>query len=152
AAGRICARRGYPGPARPRWSALGGGGCGATAWVGGGRADAPDPRAGRRAARLGGIAAPGRAAPRDRSRTGVARVRVVIVAVGGAGGALAFARAARRYTVSDRLRGERRAGRRRLPSAIHEHLARALDAAAIDVTPERSISTWCWSITVAAAL
>jgi tight adherence protein B len=82
----------------------------------------------------------------------MARVRVVIVAVVGSGAAFAFARAARRYTVSDRLRHERRAGGRRLPPALRERLARALDAAAIDVTPARAISTWGWSITVAGVL
>jgi tight adherence protein B len=79
-------------------------------------------------------------------------VRVVIVAVLGSVLALAFARAARRYTVSDRLRAERRTGIRRLPPEVHERLVRALDAAAIDVTPARALSTWGWSITVAAAL
>jgi tight adherence protein B len=82
----------------------------------------------------------------------VDRVRVVIVAIIGPAVALAFARAARRYTVTDRLRAERRATRPRLPAGVQEGLARALDAAAIDVTPARAVSTWVWSITVAAVL
>jgi tight adherence protein B len=79
-------------------------------------------------------------------------VRVVIVALVGSVFALGFARAARRYTVSDRLRGERRTGRRRLPLWLHERLEPALAAAALDVTPARAISTWGWSITVAGVL
>jgi tight adherence protein B len=82
----------------------------------------------------------------------VARVRIVIVAPIGAVLAIAFARAARRYTVSDRLRSARRTGRRRLPPRLHERLAGALDSAAIEVTPSRAISTWGWSMTVGAVL
>jgi tight adherence protein B len=80
----------------------------------------------------------------------VARVRAVIVAVIGSVLALAFARAARRYAVTDRLRADRRPARPRLHAGVQELLARALDAAAIDVTPARAVSTWVWSITVAA--
>ena len=79
-------------------------------------------------------------------------MRAVIAAVIGSALAIAFARAARRYTVRDRLRSDRPPGVRRMPPALHERLARALDAAAIDVTPARAVSTWGWSITVAAVL
>jgi len=78
-------------------------------------------------------------------------VHVVIAAVLGSTLAAAFARAARRYAVADRLRGERHAGRR-LPPWIQQRVARALDAAAIEVTPARAVSTWGWSITVAAVI
>jgi tight adherence protein B len=79
-------------------------------------------------------------------------MRVVIVGVVGSALAIAFARAARRYVVTDRLRGERRLGRRQLPPTVHDRLVRSLDAAAIEVTPARAVSTWGWSITVAGVL
>jgi tight adherence protein B len=82
----------------------------------------------------------------------VADVRVVIVAVVGSSFAFAFARAARRYAVSDRLRPGHRTASRHLPPFVHERLAHALDAAAIEVTPARAVSTWGWSVTVAAVI
>src|SRR5262249_34489355 len=92
------------------------------------------------------------AAHRDGPRPGVGRMRVVIVAIVGSVFTLAFARAARRYAVADRLRVDRGARARRMPAGVHDRLVRALDAAAIDVTPARAMSTWGWSIIVAAAL
>jgi tight adherence protein B len=82
----------------------------------------------------------------------VARVRVVIVGALGSTVAFAFARAARRYAVSDRLRGERDRGPRHLPAWLHRRISAALDAAAIDVSPARAVSTWGWSVTVAAVV
>jgi tight adherence protein B len=79
-------------------------------------------------------------------------MRVVIVAVVGSAFALAFAREARRYSVADRLRADARTRHRRMPSGVHDRLVRALDAAAIDVTPARAMSTWGWSMIVAAVL
>jgi tight adherence protein B len=82
----------------------------------------------------------------------VERVRTVILGGLGCVMALGFARAARRYAVSDRLREERHRGSRHLPAWLQERLARALDAAAIDVSPTRAVSTWGWSVTVAAVV
>jgi len=79
-------------------------------------------------------------------------VRVLIVACTGGGVAWWFARAARRYAVSDRLRSDRSRPARRLPVRVRARIERALDAAALDVGAERAVSTWAWSVTVAAVV
>jgi tight adherence protein B len=82
----------------------------------------------------------------------MALVRVLIVASIGVATASWFARAARRYAVADRLRSERSGSVRRLPVWLRGRMARALDDAALEVPPERALSTWLWSITVAGAV
>src|SRR5438552_17021926 len=54
---------------------------------------------------------------------------------------------AARATNNDRDRAARR-----VPAWMRLRLERALDAAALDVPPERALSTWIWSVTVAGAV
>jgi tight adherence protein B len=82
----------------------------------------------------------------------MARVRILITALIGAGASAWFARAARRYAVSDRLRSERARVANPVPIWLATRVDRALDAAALDLRTERALSTWIWSITVAAAV
>lgn len=82
----------------------------------------------------------------------MAFVRILITALIGIGIASWFARAARRYAVSDRLRPDRARTVVPVPSGLVARIDRALDAAAIDVPAERALSTWAWSATVGAAL
>jgi tight adherence protein B len=81
---------------------------------------------------------------------GVALVNVVIIAVAGCGVASWFARAARRYAVSDRLRSDRTRPPRRVPIWLSRRVEHAVDAAALDVRTEHALSTWAWAVTVAA--
>lgn len=76
-------------------------------------------------------------------------MRILSVACVGSGVALWFALQARRFAVADRLRAGRGRSTRRLPVALVNRIERALDAAALDVTADRAVSTWVWSITVA---
>jgi tight adherence protein B len=76
----------------------------------------------------------------------------VIVALLGGGLALWFALRARRYAVADRLRLDRSRTARRMPEWLRVRLERALDAAALELSPERALSTWAWVATVAAAV
>jgi Flp pilus assembly protein TadB len=76
-------------------------------------------------------------------------VRIVIVGLIGTALASWFARAARRYSVADRLRTDRSRSPRRVPGWLSSRVERALDAAALDVQTERALSTWIWSATVA---
>src|SRR5438105_2999126 len=82
----------------------------------------------------------------------MAFVPVLITTLLGGASALWFVRAARRYAVVDRLRHDRDRAARRVPAWMRFRLERALDAAALDVPPERALSTWIWSVTVAGAL
>ncbi len=82
----------------------------------------------------------------------MALVRDLIVASIGVATASRFVRAARRYAVADRLRSERSESARRLPVWLRSRMARALDDAALEVPPERALTTWLWSITVAGAV
>jgi len=82
----------------------------------------------------------------------VVRVRTLIVALVGTGIAAACARRARRYAVGDRLRPVRDRGPRRVPVWLRARAHAALDAAALDITTERALSTWLWSVTVAFVL
>jgi tight adherence protein B len=82
----------------------------------------------------------------------MAVVRILITALIGIGIASWFARAARRYAVSDRLRSDRARTVVPVPVWLRARVERALDAAAIDVPTERALSTWAWSITVGAAV
>jgi len=79
-------------------------------------------------------------------------VHILIVGLLGCACAAWFARAARRYTVTDRLRVARPRSGPRVPVAVGRRVERALDAAAFDVQVEQALSTWLWSITVAAVL
>jgi Flp pilus assembly protein TadB len=98
------------------------------------------------------VAVATRTARRDRPRPGVARVRILIIAFAGVVLTATFARAARRYSVADRLRTERTRSARRVPLWLHARIERALDAAAVDVSVDRALSTWVWSIIVAAVV
>ena len=82
----------------------------------------------------------------------MAFVRVLITTLLGGASASWFVRAARRYAVVDRLRFDRDRAARRVPAWMRFRLERALDAAALDVPPERALSTWIWSVTVAGAV
>ncbi|HEV7524043.1 MAG TPA: type II secretion system F family protein [Acidimicrobiia bacterium] len=75
-------------------------------------------------------------------------MRVVIVGVIGCGFALFFAGRARRFAVADRLRVDSRASRR-VPDWLYRRVEQALAAAALEVSPERALSTWMWAVLVA---
>jgi len=79
-------------------------------------------------------------------------MRILIIAVSGSGLSLWFALRARRYAVADRLRFDRADPGRRVPPWLSRRIERALDAAALDLPPERALSTWAWIATVAAAV
>jgi tight adherence protein B len=79
-------------------------------------------------------------------------MRGLILGLLGSGLALWLALRARRYAVADRLRFDQARPARRMPPALRDRIERALDAAALDVTPERALSTWAWSATVAGAV
>ncbi len=79
-------------------------------------------------------------------------MRVVIVGLAGSATAGWFVRRARRYSVADRLRPAAPGSPGRVPSWLQTRVAAALDAAALDVTVQRALSTWMWSITVASVL
>src|SRR3978361_1718356 len=63
-----------------------------------------------------------------------------------------LAQRARRYSVADRLRpvAPRRSGR--APLWLRARVVVALEDAALDVTFERALSTWTWSVGVAAVV
>jgi tight adherence protein B len=82
----------------------------------------------------------------------VGGVRVLIVAVGGSTCAWWLARRARRYSVADRLRAGRTQPHGRVPERLRRPIARALDAAALDVAVDRAVSTWGWAVAVAAVV
>lgn len=65
----------------------------------------------------------------------------LLVAVAGSTVSWSLARAARRYAVADRLRGAR-PPRPVVPLAVRELLARALDAAGLDLVPEHAVQLW----------
>jgi len=76
-------------------------------------------------------------------------VRILIVAAVGMLIAGRCVVAARRYAVADRLRSEGPQPGRRIPPVLHDRIALALDAAAIEVPVARALSTWAWSVVVA---
>jgi tight adherence protein B len=82
----------------------------------------------------------------------VGLVRIVIIGIVGTALAAWFAHRARRYAVADRLRLPTKGTSRRVPAWLHVRVAAALDAAAVEVTVERALSTWMWSVTVAGVL
>jgi tight adherence protein B len=79
-------------------------------------------------------------------------MRILIWALVGSALATACAHRARRYAVADRLRPVRAASARPVPDWLRGRVERALDAAALDVTVERALSTWLWMVTVAGVL
>jgi tight adherence protein B len=79
-------------------------------------------------------------------------VHILIIGLLGSGCTAWFVRAARRYAVTDRMRGNRPRSSPRLPVAVSRRIEGALDSAALDVRVEQALSTWLWSITVAAIL
>jgi tight adherence protein B len=82
----------------------------------------------------------------------MALVHIVIVAGFGTALAAWFAHSARRYAVADRLRADRARPARRVPSWLDHRIARAIDAAALDVRTGQALSTWLWAVTVAGVL
>jgi tight adherence protein B len=54
--------------------------------------------------------------------------------------------------VADRLRADRHRTGRRVPLWLGHRIEGALDAAAIDVSAARAVSTWAWSVTVGAVV
>jgi tight adherence protein B len=82
----------------------------------------------------------------------VGLVRIVIIGVVGTALATWFAHRARSYAVADRLRLPTKGTSRRVPAWLQVRVAAALDAAAIEATVERALSTWMWSVTVAGVL
>ncbi len=79
-------------------------------------------------------------------------MRGLIAGVIGTSMTMWLARAARRYTVADRLRSSPSRPARGIPEWLGTRLERSLDAAALDVTAQRAISTWLWSVAVAAVV
>jgi tight adherence protein B len=77
-------------------------------------------------------------------------MRLVAVAFAGSFVSWRFASAARRYTVADRLRADRPRPSYWVPAWLGDRVERALDAAALDVSVPRALSTWIWSVTFAA--
>jgi tight adherence protein B len=75
-------------------------------------------------------------------------LRAFLVALAGCGAALALARTARRFAVSDRLRPV--APLRVLPPVVREPVQRALDDAALKSTPEQALQIWVLAIGIAA--
>jgi tight adherence protein B len=63
-----------------------------------------------------------------------------------------FAQRARNYAVADRLRPPATETSRRVPAWVHERIAAALEAAAVEISVERALSTWMWSVTVGGVL
>ena len=79
-------------------------------------------------------------------------MRALIVGVVGVFVAGRCAFAARRYAVTDRLRPDRAQTGRGIPPWLGVRVEGALEAAAIDVPVQRALSTWLWSVTVAAVV
>ncbi|MDQ1382770.1 MAG: tight adherence protein [Actinomycetota bacterium] len=79
-------------------------------------------------------------------------MRALIVGVVGVFVAGRCASAARRYAVTDRLRPDRARPGRGIPPWLGVRVEGALEAAAIDVPVQRALSTWLWSVTVAAVV
>ena len=73
---------------------------------------------------------------------GVARVTTIAIALFGTGVSAWLARGARRFAVIDRVRRSESA---RLPRGVRIRLARMLDAAAIDHSPEQVVQLWLLS-------
>ena len=77
-------------------------------------------------------------------------MRSVLTLIAGTATAFAFARAARRFSITDRLRPVDTPARvRGLPRWLERRVARALDAAALDVPPAQACSTWTIGCVVA---
>lgn len=77
-------------------------------------------------------------------------MRVVLTLVAGATATVALTRAARRFAIADRLRPVApSSGTRHLPEWLERRVARALDAAALDIPPAQACSTWALACFVA---